>query len=292
MFEKPKNKFFEVAVMTLFVAGLAISVRSFAGGDLDDVEADVDSVMAESDAAHQEAIDAKKRAKEEKSNLKKAKVEANQKKNEASAREGEAKKEIGKLDANIRANQKERAQYENEKAIAIQKIEATNKRVKAKRDELTKMNAEVAASKAEKDAQLNILAQSTKEQQTLESSIVADKKERAQNIADIAELKKKYVLLNENLERLRVAAHKESDLKAKAQAERDQQKRKVSSVPSKVLVRTPKFDCDVTAEASDGAAKVGTIKKGARYDLYRVMNKRWVELQYGDHTAFAAKTCF
>jgi len=279
--------------MCLVTANLCFFVpKATATNDLDDVETDVDSVTSESEAAQNEAADEQKRAQKEKENLAKAKKEAREAEKEATIKGNEAKQTITALDANIRANQKMRKKFEADKAWALRVTAKAQARVKAKQDALAKSNAEVAAAKGEVDAQNKIIADLQKQEKDTADAIAKDNLERDALVKQIAELKQKAAERQAALEKQRDAAHKAADQKEKLKAERDATNRKISSTPNKVITRTPKFNCDVTDQPSDGAAKVGGIKTGTKYDLYRIVNTRWVELQYGDRTAYAAKTCF
>jgi chromosome segregation ATPase len=282
------------AVLLLFlVGGLTIGAhKAMAAGDLDDVEADVDSVTSESDAEQNEAVDAKKRADKEKENLKKAKKEAQETKKDAETKGEAAKKEIALLDANTRANQKARARLEKDKAFSLKMIERSKVRLAKKKDDLAKSTAELAAAKTEKETQDKNLLDLQNQEKTTKESIARDRLDREKMVKDIADLKLKITQLEAHLEKERETAHREAEQKDKLKAEQDAAKRKISSIPNKVIVRSPKYNCDVTDQASDGGAKVGAIKIGAKYDLYKIVNARWVELQYGDRMAYVAKTCF
>jgi len=281
-----------VLTAVFFTVFLTTAGSSVHAQDLDDVEADMESVLGESEAAQSEAAAAKRREQEERAKLARAKKDANSAMAKAKTKEVEAKKQIKDMETLITVSVREQAQFNKLKADADQKIVVLDEKILAKKTELEKAQAMRDAARTEKEAQEAVLAKKVEEQKDLEQNIIKDREEAQRFTTQIAELTKQAVEKEKQLVRLRENSRREAEKRDKLKGQRDDVKRKVSQIPSKVILRTSKYDCDVTDAAGDGAKALGKIKKGQRYELYRVHGKRWVEIQYQSQRGFVEKTCF
>lgn len=273
-------------VLVILLSGMAFA------DDLEDIETDMESTIAESDAAQSAAVATKKRELEEREATKKAKVDAIKSMAEAKSKEAAAARELKVLETKILASKNEKAKHEKLKAEAEKKIIVAQEKVAVKKTESEVVQAESLAAKSEKEAQEKILAGILDEQRKIEKQIVSDRAATKKYALEIDKLKKLLANKERTLVKLKENAKKEASKLESTKTEHDNLKRKVSSVPSKVILRSPKMDCEVIGAASDDAIAVGTIKKGTKYEVYRVIDRKWVELQIADKHGFAPKSCF
>lgn len=289
-----KNKYFllQALIMTALLWGVLNFAVTARADDIDDIESDMETAISESDAAQSEATAAKTREREEQVNLEKTKNEAQSAMEKAKVKEAEATKEIKKIDARIAVLVAEKKRFEKVKAAAEKRILDVQQKLEVKKTALTEAQGMHKAANDEKKVQEDALAKLEDEKKQVESEIIKNRNETASYNNEIKDLKKKTVDLEARLVQLRQNAMKENAKLEKAKAQRDEQKRRMSSVPSKVTIRTPKVACAVTDEASDGAKSIGKLKVGHKYEIYRVIEKRWVYLQYGKSRGYAARTCF
>lgn len=276
----------------MFIAAVLLSTTIFAQDDIDDIETDMEAVMADSEAATSEASDAKKREQEEKERLKKAKSEATTAMARAKAKEESAKIEIRALETKIANTQKERERFEKQKAAAEQKIVALDQKIAEKKSVLEKVQAERDAARSEKQVQDENLAKKNDEKKELEKNIRDDYAETQKLNNEIVQMKKQTANLESKLVVLRKNALKEAEKRERAKLEAEEAKRKMGAVPTKVVVRTAKVNCDITETAGDAAVVVSSVKKGQKVELYKIVNKRWVEVSHQGKHGFMAKTCF
>ncbi|MCB0349742.1 MAG: hypothetical protein KDD38_01080 [Bdellovibrionales bacterium] len=260
--------------------------------DLDDIEADMDSTIAESDAAQSAAKAAERREAKARAELEAAKSDAAAAMSKAKAKEAEAAAQIKILETKIANSKIEKTKHEKLKAVAEKKIIKAQEKVAAKTSDAEAARVASEVAKTEKETQEKILSDLQEQQRGLEKKIMADREEMTKISSEIVELKKKQGEKEKALVRLRANAKQQASNRDKLKTQRDQLKRNVSSVPAKVVYRSPKVNCAVTDMPSDGAQTIGSIKKGSKYELYRVVDRRWVELQVGNKRGFAAKTCF
>ncbi|OFZ12065.1 MAG: hypothetical protein A2Z20_07505 [Bdellovibrionales bacterium RBG_16_40_8] len=262
--------------------------------DIDDIESDMETALSESDAAQSEAVASKKRALEEKAKLQKAKSESIEALNKATRTETKAKKEISILEAQISNTVKEKQKYEKLKANAEKKIVAYQEMVNVKKSELQEVTMAKEAAKEQKELEEKNLNRYLNERNNLEKQIVRERDETRALNREIVALKKRIAAAEKNQASLRNKTQKSTNINARAKDERDMLNRKVSNVTgsNKALIRSPLRNCKVTSEAKESARVVGSIKKGVRYELFRIVNKNWVELQLGFERAYAERTCF
>lgn len=276
----------------ILISTLIMGFSAWAQDDLDDVEADMETAISESEAAESLAKDQEKMAREEEKRAEVTRKEAESAQARARVREETAKAEIAALEKRITGARAKAREHLEKKKVAETRIMQAEKKTLEKKDLLAKVEAERDAAREERARQEDVLAQKVNERKKLEEEIVQNRESIGRMQREMADYKAKTQIAEQNLVKLRANARKEAERKMKLQGSHEEAKRKLSSVPSKVFVRSAKYDCEATNQPGDGAKNVGGIKKGSKYELYRVVNKRWVEMQLGANRVYAPKTCF
>jgi hypothetical protein len=290
MREKMHTKlFWLLAIHVTLAAVVPVTVRA---EEIDDVESEMDTTLAESDAALKEAEDAQKRKKDEDKKLANAKQDAKNASASAKAREEKAKQEIFALDQQTVKIREERTKFEKQKAAALVRIEEINKQVRSKQIDREKALAERDAAKGEMDETQNTLAKQLEEQKRIEKEIVGFKRESGATIVEIDKLKKKLQDAEKRLSQLREKAKKDSARTVGLKDERDKLKRKIATVPTKVHIMKAKYDCDVVDGPKEAGGKLGMLKEGQVYEVYRIVNKKYLEFQFAQSRGYVTKNCF
>jgi hypothetical protein len=264
----------------------------WAQDDLDDVEADMETALSESEAAESLAKEQKRMAIEEEERAVKSKKDAENAQARARVRESKAKEQIQVLERRITEAKTKTKEHLTLKAAAEAKILELDIQVKAKQETLTILTAEKQAALEERTRQEDLRTQKSNEKKKIEDQIIKDREEIGKMRFEISDLKNQILEAEKNLVLLREKAQKETLNRAQVQSEYDGQKRKLASVPKKVVVRKAVHNCAVKSDAAEGAPDIGDVKKGTKYELYRVVQKQWIEIQFGKRRAFTAKTCF
>jgi len=269
--------------------GMALSVQA---EDIDDVEAGVDTALSESEAAVADAEAERKREEEEKDHLTQLKKESKSTEAEARSKEIAARKEIKSLHAKIDQIKAEQKIHIRIKENAEKKIRVLDQRLTNEREALAAQQKARDQKRSEKEKAQKTWIAKQEEEKALQKNISGVGMEIKAIEAEMAVLKKKSITLEKRLVKLRKQARGETKKLEELRRKRDNQKRNVSSIPTHVIVRSPKTDCQVLKAPADDSKSLGRVKKGQSYELYRVVNKRWVELQLGAHRGYAERNCF
>ncbi len=258
---------------------------------VNDVESDVDSVISNSIQARTEAAQLRRQDHEEKLAEEKLRLQAIRQIHEAKIKQAIAKRQIGIYDRQIAQERRMERLYKHQIEVSKKWVAEIEAKVSATKTRLKITNSELQMAKTQKTNLAQKLAQQRSENLKLQNTVEQDKVQTEAIARDIIQLRRKQKVLNDQLRVLREKAFRADEAKNKMRTARNQIQRQVSSIPTEVIARAPKYNCDVLAQADGGANKIGEIYRGHRYALYQVING-WVEVQVGSKRGYVSRSCF